>query len=612
VCGGPHPRKECPGIADDGRGQARWHDQTAKKRDAKEHREFEKKKESDDKVLEVGMWTANLPYYDGFADLRAIFGLQKHKDGPSISPGSERKGGSEQESSGRHTNAKVESEQFGSWVESWRALDADLGGRHASAQLTDEQRKKELKNCRAKVLREKALAIQDVTPEMVAAALEGANPRSEMIQLILKHRPADSASRKVLSEWPGYRGCVAPFSVLDEEAHRGLAHLKGLGPQGSAVKALLAIPPKEIARWMVVDNNNGGDNGDASSTVPTPVSIDMVSLSRMATEIAQAEVDLKKAKDKLVVCESQGRAAHTLKNAVSVVSRLVKVLASLRARQLDSEVVLASATKARLDPVVGHKLDCALAAASPPPAFELELELSSLAAPSASPASHPKPSSPSVVVGISCGLDYTLPEATHPQLGAVVREAQRSACRHAVSAAVKAELPIVLESNDVPLPPPSTSPPKSGAVVKAALGGTNAAEDLVRILAELVPPGTTLVLRSGSLTVANKPGLSKLLQAWPKLHIALSPSLTYSKCPKELLDVAYDVPTEKLILVSEAPLSLPAVLGTSRLTPVCLPPHVACAAAQVATIKVGVSRQEVLQASTANLCRVFGLPEYTI
>ena len=36
VCGGPHPRRLCPGVSDGGRGQSRWHDQAARKKEGKE------------------------------------------------------------------------------------------------------------------------------------------------------------------------------------------------------------------------------------------------------------------------------------------------------------------------------------------------------------------------------------------------------------------------------------------------------------------------------------------------------------------------------------------------------------------------------------------------
>ena len=51
--------------------------------------------------------------------------------------------------------------------------------------------------------------------------------------------------------------------------------------------------------------------------------------------------------------------------------------------------------------------------------------------------------------------------------------------------------------------------------------------------------------------------------------------------------------------------------GGSRRTQVCIPPHVACAAEHIATIKEGtvpgLDRALVLRHATSNLCSAFGL-----
>lgn len=87
VCGGPHPRKECPGVMDGGRGQSRWHDQAARKKDGKERRKQEAKEEDSSALLSVGLWTADAPYYDGFADLHAVFLAQQKELGKKSSSG---------------------------------------------------------------------------------------------------------------------------------------------------------------------------------------------------------------------------------------------------------------------------------------------------------------------------------------------------------------------------------------------------------------------------------------------------------------------------------------------------------------------------------------------
>jgi hypothetical protein len=235
-----------------------------------------------------------------------------------------------------------------------------------------------------------------------------------------------------------------------------------------------------------------------------------------------------------------------------------------------------------------------------------------------------------VVVGVSCGLDYRTAEATHPRTGKAVREAQRAACLLAVKAAVAAGLNLVVECHDAPMP--AESPSASAAAESVASSGPDsetdpepepkselvlapdaiesAAKDLLVMLIKTVPPSMTILLRCGSLTTAPKPGLAKLLQVWPKLYVGLSASLTYAKCPRALLNVAYDLPLEKLVLTSEAPTALPSVLGGAKRTQVCVPPHVACVAEQIATIKAvaGLDREAVLRRSTQNLCEALGLP----
>ncbi len=87
VCGGPHPRKECPGVMDGGRGQSRWHDQAARKKDGKQRRKQEAKEEDTSALHSIGLWTAGTPYYDGFADLHAVFVAQQKELGKKCSNG---------------------------------------------------------------------------------------------------------------------------------------------------------------------------------------------------------------------------------------------------------------------------------------------------------------------------------------------------------------------------------------------------------------------------------------------------------------------------------------------------------------------------------------------
>jgi Tat protein secretion system quality control protein TatD with DNase activity len=119
-----------------------------------------------------------------------------------------------------------------------------------------------------------------------------------------------------------------------------------------------------------------------------------------------------------------------------------------------------------------------------------------------------------------------------------------------------------------------------------------------------------MVFRNGSLTMAPKPGIAALLQTWPYLYVGLSAKLAFSKCPQSLLNATFDLPMDKILLTSEAPLCLPpALCGSPHLVESCLPHHVACVAETVAVIKKGLTRREaVLEASANNVCRAFGLP----
>eukprot|EP01043_Picozoa_sp_COSAG02_P044008 COSAG02_NODE_3884_length_6087_cov_11.216600_3_plen_367_part_00 len=87
VCGGPHPRKECPGVMDGGRGQSRWHDQAARKKDGKQRRKQEAKEDDTSALHSIGLWTAGTLYYDAFADLHAVFVAQQKELGKRSSSG---------------------------------------------------------------------------------------------------------------------------------------------------------------------------------------------------------------------------------------------------------------------------------------------------------------------------------------------------------------------------------------------------------------------------------------------------------------------------------------------------------------------------------------------
>lgn len=68
VCGGPHPRRECPGIIDGGKGQSRHRGAT--KQFNKVRREYHRKERPGDSAL--GEWTDQTPYLDGLSDLTGL------------------------------------------------------------------------------------------------------------------------------------------------------------------------------------------------------------------------------------------------------------------------------------------------------------------------------------------------------------------------------------------------------------------------------------------------------------------------------------------------------------------------------------------------------------
>jgi len=580
VCGGPHPRNECPGIADDGRGHSRHSDTRTRKKEIAKRKEFEAQKRNDDEFLELGRWTAHVPYYDGFADLVQAF--QCPNNGAACA------------SSNRHRSTSFDGndktdhkEGRARWILDWATRSVQLG-EDPIHQLTPEQRKLELKTWAGSRLQKTARALSQDN-DAVDTALKDRNPRSALIQIIISAAATaadqdDAPERSLANEWPGYRGCVAPFSVLNADAMHALEQLHELGSSSrnathnnNGVKALLSIPPLQVAQWMVVVNSsNNAEEADSSTaaTATNAVPIDLCYFTREAEELKTTQAATKRAQEQLVVASAhkKGRAS-----AEAEVMRLRKVLAGQRARQVDAQEVLEGAAQARLNPIVLTSLDD-------------RMELHRLG----------------VVVGISCGLNYDCAEARHPVLGEAVRGAQKAACKHAIEAAVKEGLPIVLECQDTAATKIDTldTDPFPTAIPLAS-------SDLVRIMVEAAPPETTLLLRNGSLTVAPKPGIQQLLCTWPKLYLGVTSALAFSKCPKELLDVIYDVPSFRICLLSEAPLHLPPVLSGSHLVDDCLPPHVACISETVNSIKneSGTSREEVLRTSTQLISRIFGLPE---
>lgn len=263
------------------------------------------------------------------------------------------------------------------------------------------------------------------------------------------------------------------------------------------------------------DANANAESEDAPKEEPIDITVVVREAEQAGVEINRTEALLAAAKQEVVNCQQKGNVAA----ATAAVERLGRLLVTQRARAAStaagSEEWLATASSARLSRAVEIKLHEAIA--------QIPGTSDGL----------PVRGANKRVVGVSCGLDYRTPEAVHPITGHAVRAAQQAACVLAVSAAVAAELPVVLECHDAPLLPEPAARPAAAQSAEAAACVEpepqaesklieSASSDLVKILVKAAPPSTTLILRSGSLTVAPKPGLAKLMQVWPNLYVGAS------------------------------------------------------------------------------------------
>lgn len=272
-----------------------------------------------------------------------------------------------------------------------------------------------------------------------------------------------------------------------------------------------------------VDTDADADAGSDIDQCPKEEPIDMTVVVR---EAEQAEVEIKRTETLLAASKQEVLAAQQKGNiaaASAAVERLNRLLATQRARAAiaaaGSEDWLATASTARLSSTVEKKLRETIAQI---PRGQDGMALDDV---------------DRRVVGVSCGLDYRTPEAVHPRTGRAVREAQRAACLLAINAAVDVGLPVVLECHDAPRLESTVRPAAAHATEMTTSAEPepqpepeaepasepieSASSDLVKILVKAAPPSTTLILRSGSLTIASKPGLPKLLQVWPKLFIGV-------------------------------------------------------------------------------------------
>lgn len=268
------------------------------------------------------------------------------------------------------------------------------------------------------------------------------------------------------------------------------------------------------------NTDTDADSDDGRKEEPIDMTVVVREAEQARLEIKRTEALLAAAKQEVLATQQKGNMAL----ASAAVERLNRLLATQRARAATtaagSEDWLATASSARLSSVVETKLHEAIAQI---PRSPDETALDDV---------------DRRVVGVSCGLDYRTPEAVHPRTGRAVREAQRAACLLAITTAVDAGLPLVLECHDAPpteltarpagarsteLPASvEAEPPPEPEAKLESEPIESASSDLVKMLVKAAPPRTTLILRSGSLTIAPKPGLPKLMQVWPKLFIGVT------------------------------------------------------------------------------------------
>ncbi|KAK3272075.1 hypothetical protein CYMTET_19607, partial [Cymbomonas tetramitiformis] len=184
-----------------------------------------------------------------------------------------------------------------------------------------------------------------------------------------------------------------------------------------------------------------------------------------------------------------------------------------------------------------------------------------------------------LAVGV-IGLDYTLATSEFPAGG---METQREALGRLLAIAAAQQKPVILQCK----------------------GGAEAASDMMRLLKTHVDPSSQriLLLASG----LHPDAFLNFLREFPRLKLSFSGAITYQKA-KDLRDLAFDCPLERLVLGSEAPAHIPAVLGGDRKHPYSHPGHLMFVARQLVDIKMArVTLDEIVEASSRNFCETFGL-----
>ena len=145
------------------------------------------------------------------------------------------------------------------------------------------------------------------------------------------------------------------MSTIDHEKNDARTSAK------NGVKALLSIPPADVAKWMVVAATEDGSttNNNSNKTEDDPVvPIDLSFFTREAEEMERTQAASKRAQAQLLAnggSSKKGRAS-----AEAEVTKLRKAMAGQRARQVDSAELLQGAAQALLSPTVLKSLDDAL------------------------------------------------------------------------------------------------------------------------------------------------------------------------------------------------------------------------------------------------------------
>ena len=211
-------------ICDGGRGHSRYAGGNARNRKKEKHlrKDFQEQKAKEQAFLQLGVWTADVPYLDGYADLvQAYYNRKGGDNNGDIIDGNE----------ACIPSTSVTSSGLVQWILDWASLTHVQLGEDPIHNLTPQQRKLELKTWAGSRLQKSARAVLSREDQhSVDAALKDRNPRAALIKIIMEaptpmenHDDGDATPERTLQfEWPGYRGYICTFSVLDASAMEAL------------------------------------------------------------------------------------------------------------------------------------------------------------------------------------------------------------------------------------------------------------------------------------------------------------------------------------------------------------------------------------------------------